>query len=101
MGLSRTTALLDLSLTFPFDHFFFLLLGQCCSAENPLIPNSIDPTDLPFDVMKCDLPSLGTGLRGGSLLGCIISDCSVYSIEKCDLPLLLTWGGILMDKSKR
>jgi len=23
--LSRTTALLDLSLTFPFDHFFFLL----------------------------------------------------------------------------
>jgi hypothetical protein len=34
MGLSRTTALLDLSLTFPFDHFFFLLRCQYCSCES-------------------------------------------------------------------
>jgi hypothetical protein len=36
MGLSRTTALLDLSLTFPFDHFFFLLrqvsIALCVSS---------------------------------------------------------------------
>ncbi len=28
IGLSRTTALLDLSLTFPLDHFFFLLRAE-------------------------------------------------------------------------
>lgn len=33
MGLSRTTALLALSLTFPLDHFFFLLRGE--SATRP------------------------------------------------------------------
>jgi hypothetical protein len=37
MGLSSTTALLDLSLTFPFDHFFFLLDGQYRSFQNHFI----------------------------------------------------------------
>lgn len=37
-----------------------------------------------------DLPSFGTGLRGGSLLGYIVSGVSVYVDRLYDLPLLLT-----------
>lgn len=37
IGLSRTTALFDLSLTFPFDHFFFLLRRELAltAADHP------------------------------------------------------------------
>ena len=45
MGLSRTTALLDLSLTFPFDHFFFLLHCQYCSSES-FLSKFLPSTDL-------------------------------------------------------
>jgi hypothetical protein len=70
MGLSRTTALLDLSLTFPFDHFFFLL-DQV--SQNPFVSSIHSYPPIRHPNGKRDLPGLGTGLRGGSLLGYNVS----------------------------
>lgn len=51
MGLSRTTALFALSLTFPLDHFFFLLRCQLmlvCVSPSISTPKSFSPPYLDF-----------------------------------------------------